>query len=83
MTGFKNVKAYVKDKGVITADIAVENGVIVGIGEDLGITDVLPFSDGQVVTAGFIDEHIHGAAGFDAMDGEKKALFGIADALVK
>ena len=83
MTGFKNVKAYIKDKGVITADIAVENGVIAGIGEDLVITDVLPFSDGQIVTAGFIDEHIHGAAGFDAMDGEKKALFGIADALVK
>ena len=28
MTGFKNVKAYVKGKGIITTDIAVENGKI-------------------------------------------------------
>ncbi len=83
MTGFKNVKAYVKDKGLITTDISVENGKISAIGENLDITDPLPYCEGQAVLPGFIDEHIHGAAGADAMDGDKKSLFTIADALVK
>lgn len=83
MKGFKNVKAYVNGKGVITTDIAVENGVITAVGNGLDITELLPYSEGQVVVAGFIDEHIHGAAGSDAMDGEKSALKNIADTLVK
>ncbi len=83
MTGFKNVKAYVKGKGIITTDIAVENGKITAIGENLNITDCYPYSAGQVVVPGFIDEHIHGAAGSDAMDGTEEALLTIADTLVK
>ena len=83
MKGFKSVKAYVKGKGVITTDIAVENGVIKAIGNNLDITETFPYDEGQVVVPGFIDEHIHGAAGADAMDGTKTALFTIADALIK
>lgn len=83
MKGFKNVKAYVNGKGVITTDIAVENGVIKAIGNNLDITEPFPYADGQIVVSGFIDEHIHGAAGADAMDGTEAALFTIADALVK
>lgn len=83
MKGFKSVKAYIKDKGVIKTDIAVENGVIIAIGNDLDITEPFPYREGQIVVPGFIDEHIHGAAGADAMDGTKTALFAIADTLVK
>ena len=83
MKGFKNVKAYVKAKGIITTDIGIENGKISAIGTNLGITETLPYSAGQVVLPGFIDEHIHGAAGFDAMDGTEEALSAISNALVK
>ena len=83
MKGFKNVKAYIKGKGIITTDIAVENGVIKAVGNNLDVTEPFPYADGQIVVSGFIDEHIHGAAGSDAMDGTKDALFTIADALVK
>ena len=83
MKGFKNVKAYINGKGVIKTDIAVENGVIKAIGNNLDITEPFPYADGQIVVSGFIDEHIHGAAGADAMDGTETALFTIADALVK
>lgn len=83
MKGFKNVKAYVKAKGIITTDIGVENGKISAIGTNIGITESLPYSEGQVVLPGFIDEHIHGAAGFDAMDGTEEALSAISNALVK
>lgn len=83
MQGFKNVKAYVKGKGVIPTDIAVENGVITAIGKNLSIKRPFPYKEGCVVLPGFIDEHIHGAAGFDAMDGTETALNGISEALIK
>ena len=83
MKGFKKVKAYVKEKGIITTDIAVENGIITAIGDDLAITDELPYSSEQIVLPGFIDEHIHGAAGYDAMDGTTEALKTISSALLK
>ena len=38
-------------------------------------------SDQDLKIAGFIDEHVHGAAGSDAMDGTVKALSDIANAL--
>ncbi len=82
MKGFKNVKAYVEDKGIVTVSIGIENGKIAYIGEDDSkITEVLPFTDGQVVLPGFIDEHIHGAMGADAMDGTVEALSTIANAV--
>ena len=83
MQGFKNAKAYIKGQGVIDTDIAVKDGVIFAIGKNLDIKNPFPYREGQVVLPGFIDEHIHGAAGCDAMDGTTDALRAIADALVK
>ena len=81
MKGFKNVTAYVENKGVINCDIAVENGRIKEIGNNLGITEPFPYADGEIVLPGFIDEHIHGANGADAMDGSVNALSVIANAV--
>lgn len=83
MKGFKNVKAYVTGKGIISTDIAIENGKIVAIADNLDITESLPFEKGQVVLPGFIDQHIHGADGADAMDGSVQALSKIACALAQ
>lgn len=69
MLGFKNVKAYVLGEGVIKTNIGIENGVIAYIGDDPNvITKELPFAEGQIVLPGFIDQHVHGAGGFDVMD---------------
>lgn len=81
MKGFKNVLAYVQDKGVIKCDIAVENGLIAKIGDSLKIDEPFPYNAGEIVLPGFIDEHIHGANGADAMDASVSALSTIADAL--
>lgn len=81
MKGFKNVLAYVQDKGVIKCDIAVENGLIAKIGDNLKIDEPFPYNAGEIVLPGFIDEHIHGANGADTMDASVSALSTIADAL--
>lgn len=82
MKGFKNANIYVEKKGVIKTNLGIENGLISYIGDDQSkITEPLPYEDGQVIVAGFIDEHIHGAGGFDAMDGTILALSKIATAI--
>jgi len=84
MLGFKNAKAYILGKGVITTNIGIENGKISYIGEDASlITEPLPYTEDQVILPGFIDEHIHGAGGADAMDGTVDALKTIAGCLAK
>ena len=82
MKGFKNVSCYVENKGIIKTNVGIENGLIAYIGDDESkITEVLPVTADCVVLPGFIDEHIHGAMGADAMDGTVEALSTIAKAV--
>lgn len=82
MKGFRKVKAYLLGKGIVTTNIGIEDGVIKYIGDDESIiTEALPVDNDQVVLAGFIDQHIHGAGGSDAMDGTEQALSTIANAV--
>ncbi len=82
MLGFKNVKAYIEGKGVITTDIAVENGLI-SRAKKSKITETFPYAEGQIVVPGFIDKHIHGANGADAMDAKIENLSVTANAITK
>ncbi|MBQ8911897.1 MAG: N-acetylglucosamine-6-phosphate deacetylase [Clostridia bacterium] len=82
MKGFINSKVYVEGQGVVTCNIGFEEGKIAYIGPDAtGIEPICTLSDSQVIVPGFIDEHIHGAAGCDAMDGSVEALSAIANAI--
>ena len=81
MKGFKNARIYVEGQGVITTDLAIENGKIAKIGNGLEIDEIIPVKDGATVVPGFIDEHIHGALGSDGMDGTKKDVATIAGAI--
>ena len=82
MKGFKQVKAYVEGKGLINTNIGIENGKIAYVGEDESfITEQFPYKPSATVVPGFIDQHIHGAAGADAMDGTVEALSTIANAV--
>lgn len=84
MLGFKNVKAYIYGVGVVDTCIGIENGLITYIGNDQSkITTTLPFEKGAIVLPGFIDQHVHGAGGADAMDGTFDALNTIATSLAK
>lgn len=80
MKGLKNVTAYIAGKGLIKTDIAIEDGEIAAIGK----LDVEPiFETDGIVLPGFIDEHIHGAGGADAMDGTEEALQTISEYVAK
>ncbi len=82
MQGFKNALVYAHGKGVIKTNLGVENGKIVYIGDDESkITNAYSYVEGQIVVPGFIDQHVHGAGGADAMDGTMQALSTIANAL--
>ena len=82
MQGFKNALVYVEGKGIIKTNLAIENGKISYIGDDASlITNTLPYIEGQIIVPGFIDQHIHGAGGSDAMDGTIEALSTIANAV--
>ncbi|MBQ8427219.1 MAG: N-acetylglucosamine-6-phosphate deacetylase [Clostridia bacterium] len=81
MQGFKNVKAYIYGTGIVNTNIGIENGKISYIGNEDLITEPFDISGDSVVLPGFIDQHIHGAGGADAMDGTVLALSTIANAI--
>lgn len=82
MKGLKNVKAYIYGKGIITTNIGFENGIITYVGDKADGREPI-FNTDKVVLSGFIDEHIHGAGGANAMDGTEEALKTVSDCLVK
>ena len=69
MKGFKNIRAYIYNQGIKTVDVGFENGKITYLGDANIIDEEIPFDNNQILLPGFIDEHIHGAAGYDVMDG--------------
>ena len=82
MKGFRNANVYLYGKGIVKTNLGIENGKIAYIGDDQDkITEVLPYAEGTVIVPGFIDQHIHGAGGADAMDGTIDALKTIATAV--
>lgn len=83
MKGFINANTYVKGKGIIRTNIGLDNGRIASIGGPS--EDIQPLTDTGdcLLTAGFVDEHIHGAGGADTMDGSAEALSVISRAIVK
>ncbi len=80
MRCFKNARAYVAGKGIVRTDIAFD-AKIRSIGNADG--DEIELPRGVLVAPAFIDGHIHGAGGADAMDGTLDALGAIADTLAR
>ena len=81
MKGFKN-SVIITENGIIKGDLVIEEGIIKELGNtnESGLTE-LP--ENLIIIQGFIDQHIHGAAGSDAMDGSIDDLKNIATALAK
>jgi len=78
MKGFINQNVYVEGKGIIKTNLGFENGKIVYIGDDATGIEEISLPEGAIIAPGFIDEHIHGASGSDAMDGTVEHLETIA-----
>lgn len=83
MKGFKNVNLYVENQGIIKTSVSVENGRIKEIGNFENIENYCEVQDNWIVVPGFIDQHVHGAAASDAMDGTVEDISKIACALAK
>lgn len=82
----KNIQIIVDNKKEITGSLWIENGKISTVTEgDMSDQKADVVIDGKgknwTVLPGFIDVHIHGAAGHDTMDATPEALTGIAEAL--
>ena len=83
MKAFRHTRVYEEGSGIRQNDLLF-NDRILALGEgDLRDVEIIPLPEDAVVLPGFIDEHIHGAGGADAMDGTHDALATIAKTLVK
>lgn len=77
--GFKNSWILTED-GLLKTDLIVKNGIIDSIGKNDNF-ELYELSDNLIVVPGFIDQHIHGAKGFDIIDGNVSDIKEIAEAL--
>lgn len=82
MKGYVNALVYLTGEGIKRTSVGVDGDRIVYIGDDCSkITQPYPYKEGEIVLPGFIDEHIHGCNGSDAMDADPEALDNIARSL--
>ncbi|HON64499.1 MAG TPA: N-acetylglucosamine-6-phosphate deacetylase [Bacilli bacterium] len=77
MKGFNQVKAYVEGKGIVKTSLKFENGLISEITDSV-VSNGLTIPENWLVLPGYIDQHVHGAAGCDAMDATTAAILTMA-----
>lgn len=81
---FQNIDVYTGAGRVRNGFVVVEGERIRAVNQEeikVPEADVFLFPEGYKLVPGFIDVHIHGAAGADVMDGDLAALQTIASAL--
>ncbi|MBP1947992.1 N-acetylglucosamine-6-phosphate deacetylase [Virgibacillus litoralis] len=83
----KNASIYTETEGIVKGSILIEDSKIKGIHNNVNTTtpENAQIIDGQGLNLipGFIDGHIHGAAGADVMDSTEEALDTMAEVLPK
>ena len=77
INGFKNANIVLPDR-IIKGGLKIEGGRIASFGEG-----DFELSEDLYVAPGFIDEHIHGANGSDAMDATPEAIINISNSLLQ
>lgn len=82
MKCFKDALCYVEGQGIVKTDVFFGETI-----EKIGAANIaaeeIKLPENAVVLPGFIDEHIHGAGGADAMDGTQEALGIIAETVAE
>ncbi len=76
MKAFENALVYTED-GLVKTTVLFDSRIL-AIGAHNENAEPAALPQGAIVVPGFIDEHIHGAGGADAMDGTHAALATIA-----
>lgn len=71
MKCFRNVRAYIEGEGIVEGSLTFDE-TIRDTARAAGEEIILP--SGALVLPGFLDPHIHGAGGCDAMDGTEESL---------
>lgn len=82
----KNAMVYTKNNLIEQGFLYLEDNKIIDYGlmsENKYVVDEEIDAKGLNVIPGFIDQHIHGAAGYDVMDADEKGLAIMAKALLK
>lgn len=79
MFSFQNALIYIEGQGLKKGSLSFGETICSYEGEG----EALPLPEGAVVLPGFIDEHIHGAGGADAMDATQSALSTIAETVAR
>ena len=79
MKAFVNATVYVEGEGLVKTSVSF-NEKIEAIG-NVTSADAITLPADAIVLPGFIDQHIHGAGGSDAMDGTREALSTIANTI--
>lgn len=77
INGFTNCN-ILTEEGLVKTSLKIENGKIAHIGN---FEEGMNLNVEYLVLPGFIDQHVHGAAGSDAMDGTREDISKIANAL--
>lgn len=80
MYSFKNTSVYVDGKGIVKTDLSFNDKIV---STDSAIGTVIDLPKNAIVLPGFIDRHIHGAYGVDAMDASVDAIKTMSYELVK
>ncbi len=79
MTILKNLTIYMEDKKIENGYISFDDKIIkIGTGDIEGID-----MEGKILVPGYIDQHVHGASGYDVMDADYVGLATIARDLCK
>lgn len=78
----KNTNIIFPDR-IQKGSVKIENGKVKEIGSSVSGSEPVIDGEGMYLSPGFIDIHIHGAAGADTMDGSYDALNTIAKAIAK
>ncbi len=78
---YKNAKVVLENE-IIDSGVLVEDGIIIAITKD-AVADTVIDVEGNYLSPGFIDTHIHGAGGFDVMDATNEAVEKISDIIAE
>ncbi len=78
---FENALVFVD--GEVKKTSVLFDGNIISVGKTCENAEKINLPEGAIVCPGFIDEHIHGAGGADAMDGSVEALETIAQTVAQ
>lgn len=83
-TLIKNAALVLPDSVCNQWDLLIDGPIIAGIGKNLPNSEADTVVDfgGDIAIPGLIDTHIHGAGGYDTMDGTEEALTTIGQALL-